>query len=582
MGVLLRAICLLPLLFAPSFGFFNPFAPIFGGRFGDGIGGIFGNGSQQGAVPGDGNEFETLSIGEWELATDNAGVSAMHLVLLPNTNRAVMFDSTIFGPSKVALPKGRCRPIPESKKKEVDCWAHSVEYDLDSGEVRPILDLKTDTWCSSGGLMTDGTLVQTGGWNDGGRAMRFLRTCDDCNWRENTVALTGQRWYATQQMLEDGSFVVVGGRRMFSYEFLPAEGKRNTKNIKLPFLQETSDVFENNLYPFVFLAPDGNLFMFANNRSILLDPHKNKILREFPVMPGGSRNYPASGQAALLPIKLSPGSDDITEEVLICGGARNDANFYAEKNKVFLPALQTCGRMEITAKDPTWAMEEMPTRRVMGDMLLLPTGDVLLINGAQDGVSGWNLAEEPNFAPVLYRPAKQGIDRFRVLKPSTIPRMYHSSSAVLPDGKILVAGSNTNSRYSYTGVEYPTELRVEKFSPPYLDPALGVHRPEIDEENAEKKVSYGQRFRVPFKLIEFGVDKEDVKVTMYSPPFTTHGFSQNQRLVQLGMFDLFQEIDGYNAVVEAPPSGKVAPPGYYLMFVVYRGVPSPGIWVQIK
>ena len=113
----------------------------------------------------------------------------------------------------------------------------------------------------------------------------------------------------------------------------------------------------------------------------------------------------------------------------------------------------------------------MPSPRVMGDMMILPTGDVLLLNGAKRGCSGWGFAREPNLIPAIYHPKARLGNRFRVLEASTIPRMYHSSSVVLPDGKILVAGSNTNNGYVYNAM-FPTELRVEKFSPPYLDPSM--------------------------------------------------------------------------------------------------------------
>lgn len=104
--------------------------------------------------------------------------------------------------------------------------------------------------------------------------------------------------------MPDGGFLLVGGRRSYSVEFVPAEGKSNARAIKLPFLDETTDLDENNLYPFVYLSTDGNVFIFANSRSILFDPKTHKVIHEYPVLDGGSRNYPASGMSALLPLKL--------------------------------------------------------------------------------------------------------------------------------------------------------------------------------------------------------------------------------------------------------------------------------------
>ncbi|XP_068323952.1 aldehyde oxidase GLOX1-like [Pyrus communis] len=218
----------------------------------------------------------------------------------------------------------------------------------------------------------------------------------------------------------------------------------------------------------------------------------------------------------------------------------------------------------------------------MGDLLILPTGDILIVNGAKKGIAGWNFAQDPNPTPLLYRPDNPTTQRFTELKATTIPRMYGSTSMLLPDGKILVAGSNTNYYYNFTGVKYPTELRVEKFYPPYFDPLLISDRPAIASDYKGKMVKYRGYIVVEFKLKKAEVDQSDLKVTMYSPPFTTHGFSMGQRLLVLAIKKLENvESEFFRVEVSAPPSAEIAPPGFYLIFVVHNGVPSSGIWVQI-
>ncbi|XP_019150938.1 PREDICTED: aldehyde oxidase GLOX1-like [Ipomoea nil] len=149
--------------------------------------------------------------------------------------------------------------------------------------------------------------------------------------------------------------------------------------------------------------------------------------------------------------------------------------------------------------------------------------------------------------------------------------MYHSTSAVLPDAKILVAGSNTHDSYDMKA-KYPTDMRVEKFSPPYLAPALQKFRPQIVEKLSQTELVYGKNFNIHFKLDD-AADMSSIKVTMYPPPFTTHGYSEGQRMLILGLTSVAKET--ISAV--APSSGKLAPPGYYLIFVVHRGVPSKGL-----
>ncbi len=148
-------------------------------------------------------------------------------------------------------------------------------------------------------------------------------------------------------------------------------------------------------------------------------------------------------------------------EILICGGSE----FGAFKNpSLQLPASQTCGRILPLATNPAWVMENMPMTRNMGDMVLLPTRQVLIINGAENGSQGWGFATNAVLNPVLYNPGFAAGTRFQTMTATTIPRVYHSTANLLPDGRILVAGSNTHQFYTFTQ-PFPTELRIEAYSP---------------------------------------------------------------------------------------------------------------------
>ncbi|KAI3517816.1 hypothetical protein L1887_17036 [Cichorium endivia] len=124
---------------------------------------------------------------------------------------------------------------------------------------------------------------------------------------------------------------------------------------------------------------------------------------------------------------------------------------------------------------------------------------------------------------------------------------------------------------------YPTELQVEKFSPCYLDPTLAVHRPVVSPEASDKVLRYGKEFKIEVKFNVGKVNPQDVKVTMLYPPFTTHGFSMNQILLIVPLKTVANDL----MVAVALPSGKIAPPGYYLLFMNFCGVPAKGIWVHI-
>ena len=110
--------------------------------------------------------------------------SLMHMTTT-SQNTVVMFDRTDFGPSQLRLPNGRCRDDLNDTALTHDCSAHSIEYNIATNNVRPLM-VMTDTWCSSGAFVSNGTLVSTGGYNDGAKAVRSFVPCANsaCDWNE--------------------------------------------------------------------------------------------------------------------------------------------------------------------------------------------------------------------------------------------------------------------------------------------------------------------------------------------------------------------------------------------------------------
>jgi hypothetical protein len=401
--------------------------------------------------------------GSWQTLIQNAGIASMHTAVT-HYDTAILLDRTNIGASQIPLPHGKCRHDDMEKILNPDCTAHSVMLDTKANKVRALW-VQTDTWCSSGQFTADGTLVQTGGDGEGQCKIRSLAPCaadGTCDWVESaTEALTARRWYASNQLLPDGQRqIVVGGADAYSYEFVP---KRRTGEgaFTLNLLKDTVTNQGDNMYPFLHLLPTNNLFIFANRDSIILDYTTNTVLKTLPTIPGEPRNYPSAGSSVMLPLDHATGF--ATVEILICGGAR--ANAFTDSAAQY-PASQTCGRMDVTAATPAWAMETMPVARTMGDMVVMPTGDVLIINGARRGSQGWGKASDAILTPLSYAPGN-ATARFQTLAAATIPRVYHSTANLLSDGRILVAGSNTHQYYTLHG-EFPTELRVEAYSPPYL------------------------------------------------------------------------------------------------------------------
>ena len=507
----------------------------------------------------------------WNVVVQKAGVSAMHMTT-QHTNKVIIFDRTDFGTSQINLPNGTCRDEPTETVVPHDCSAHSVQYDSITNAIRP-LKVQTDPFCSSGAFFSNGTLCQTGGWKGGANRVRYIGAGKADDWAEKNQTLSLSRWYSSDQILPDNRVIIVGGTLKHNFEFWPRPAGQGAT--KLAFLDQTAEgKSENNLYPFLHLCPDGNLFIFANRDSILLNYKTNKVVKTFPTFGLDPRNYPYSGSSVLLPLLASDGFNKA--EVMICGGAPN-GSYFSALNRTFLDALDTCGRMVITDANPTWDIKTMPSPRVMCDMLILPTLELIIINGAEQGLSGWNQNRVPALSPFIYNIDD---DTFTTQSPTSIPRMYHSSANIQADGTVLVAGSNDQAGYVFSGVRFPTELRIEKYSPYYLSSSFDALRPIITYYPSYS--NWSSPMVIKFTCV---TPVLNISVSLYEPSFTTHANSMNQRAVVLATTTVTYSAGTYRTQATSPPNGNVAPPGWYMLTVLNTGVnpaiPSLAKWSHI-
>lgn len=120
-------------------------------------------------------------------------------------------------------------------------------------------------------------------------------------------------------------------------------------------------------------------------------------------------------------------------------------------------------------------------------MAALPDGTFIILNGAHQGNAGFGLGNDPNYGAVLYTPDAPLGSRFTIFNTTIVARMYHSEATLLPDGRVLVTGSDPNP----DGVQvYPEEFRMEVYLPPYL--TAGRRQPEFNVSQTEW--SYGGRY----------------------------------------------------------------------------------------
>lgn len=156
------------------------------------------------------------------------------------------------------------------------------------------------------------------------------------------------------------------------------------------------------------------------------------------------------------------------------------------------------------------------------------------------------------FAAELWDPST---GRWTTLASAGVVRVYHSTTALLPDGRVLSTGSGD-------GGGVTTQHSYEIYSPPYLFKGA---RPTYDLSSTS--MHYGQPFTVTTP------DAASIrKVTVIRLASSTHASDMSQRLNTLS-FDAAS--DGQSLTVTAPTAGRIAPPGPYMLFILNeQGVPS--------
>lgn len=203
-------------------------------------------------------------------------------------------------------------------------------------------------------------------------------------------------------------------------------------------------------------------------------------------------------------------------------------------------------------------------------MVTLPDGTFLILNGALVGVAGFGLASDPNMQALLYNPALPVSQRISVLNSTIVARMYHSEAILLPDGRVLVSGSDPQTYYANGTAIYPEEFRIEVYYPPYLTD--GTTQPTYTI--TETDWSYGQAYQITVHL--FQGSTANMRVSLVAASSSTHGNSMGNRI-------LFPQVTctGNDCTITAPPNVNVSPAGWYMLFVLDGPTPSQSQWVRI-
>ena len=238
-------------------------------------------------------------------------------------------------------------------------------------------------------------------------------------------------------------------------------------------------------------------------------------------------------------------------------------------------------RLDLGAASPSWQATAgrdpaVASRdRQYANVVLLPTGQVCVVGGMAERGNVLNPSAPPPEDPVLeaeiYSPGidwaagnYSAADSWAVKEAGVHARNYHSSALLLPNGKVWVAGGNTHASSGNpdsdltlsNGVTKKRGIKqIELYEPDYI---ATPNRIEIT--GFPSVLAYGEEFTLQIDRAATNVKF----VALIRAGSVTHSTNNDQRFVALTI----NSRSGNSLTLTAPPTGNVAPPGYYMIWVV--------------
>jgi Domain of unknown function (DUF1929)/PKD domain len=457
--------------------------------------------------------------GQWQTLSAQMPINPIHLSLMHNGNVLVVSGSGNL-PSDTDYMAGVWNPTTQTITTQPLTW---------------------DMFCNGMIVLPDGRPFVVGGTIQYDPFFGSLQTAiyDPATGIFSTMQpMAHGRWYPTATVLGNGSVMVYSG--------LDENSNTNTTVEIYTVGQGWAGPYQSGwtppLYPRMTVLPNGNVFYSGpTTSSAIFNPTNQQwTMNVATTNYSGTRTY---GSSVLLPLLPANNYDP---KIMILGGGS--------------PATATTEIIDMGASSPKWVYgPNMSEARIEMDAVMLPNGNVLAINGSVDDED----ATTESLNADMYNPTT---NTFSSAGQGAYPRLYHSGGLLMPDGTVLVVGGNPE-RGTY-------EPYIEVYSPPYLFNSSGgaATRPTITSVTPGV-IGYGSTFQI--QTPNAASITSAVLIRAGSP---THAFDMDQRLVGLN----FTAGSGV-LTATAPPNGNIAPPGYYLLFLLNSsGVPSIAQFVQLS
>jgi hypothetical protein len=469
--------------------------------------------------------------GQWSTASYQIPINPIHSALLNNGKILVVAGSGNCIPSVSGCPQGP--PYGPAN------GSGALLIDPVTGN-RNWFTISWDMFCNGMVVLPDGRAFINGGTLE--YIPHLIGTQQSAVFDPATNTFTDVqnmahgRWYPTVVTLGDG--------RVMTFSGVDENNNTNTTveiyTVGSGWSTPYSAGWTPPLYPRMHLLPNGKVFVAGSDITTrLFDPSSHTWTTVGNRVWNGQRSY---GASVLLP--LTP-ANNYDPKIITMGG------------DVYSPTATT-EFIDMGTSNPTWQMgPNMSQQRVELNAVMLPSQKVLVLGGSsQDEV-----ASTASLNADLYDPESNS---FSSAGANSIPRLYHSMALLLPDATVWVAGSNP----SYNVYE----PRVEIFKPAYLFNANGTAATRPSISSMPSSIAWGGAFTVSTP------DAANISsVVLIRPGAPTHAFDTEQRVVGMS----FTQGSG-TLTVTAPPNGNIAPPGYYMLFLLNSsGVPSVAEFVKL-
>jgi hypothetical protein len=424
-----------------------------------------------------------------------------------------------------------------------------------------LIQVDTMLFCAGHVLMPDGRLMVSGGHLKDGFGIAVTNFFDENGVWQKGPNMAHGRWYPTVTVLPDGRLLTMAGRDQTNSVVTTPEIWENNTWVELP----GAGTLEIPYYPRNFVDPKNGLVFYAGERI------KSRWFNVDGSGAGGARGVWTAGPNHIWQFNRDYGTAVMYEpgKILFAGGG-GFTNWGTPDPKANAPTA-TAEKIDLNLATPTWQPAgSMSAPRRHLNSTILPDGQVLITGGTRGGgFVDINEADAVKEAE-LWNPTTGA---WTTLAANSIMRVYHSVSMLLPDGTVLHGASGDALAVQPGGavVPVPPERNHEIFQPPYMFKGA---RPSIS--SAPSTVSYGEVFSVATPNAA-----QITTVRWIRLGSVTHAFDAGQRAIPLSF-----TVNGGSLEVTAPSGAKaayVAPPGYYMIFILNRnGVPSTGKVIKVQ